>query len=62
MVVIGGVFMRCADLLEQSMWCAIRREALKHCWENLHVVPAQTNEQIGDFAAAMVAVYGLEMK
>ena len=40
MVVIGGVFMRCADLLEQSMWRAIRREALKHCWEDLQVVPA----------------------
>lgn len=60
LVVIGGVFMRCAELLEESMWRAIRREALPHCWRNLRVLPAQTGEQIGDFAAAMVAVYGLE--
>lgn len=60
MVVIGGVYMRCKHLLRESMWNAIRREALDQCWQELQVVPAQTNEQIGDFAAAMVAVYGLE--
>lgn len=61
-VVIGGVFMRCADLIEPSMWTAIRREALPHTCKDLQVVPAETNEQIGDFAAVMVAVYGLEAK
>lgn len=60
MVVIGGVFMRCEDLLEKSMWNAVHREALEHCWCELQIVPAQTGEQIGDFAAAMVAVYGME--
>lgn len=59
-VVIGGVFMRCADLIEPSMWAAIRREALPHTCAGLQVVPAETNEQIGDFAAVMVAVYGME--
>ncbi|MBP3651728.1 MAG: ROK family protein [Clostridia bacterium] len=61
MVVIGGVYMRCEHLIKDSMWKAIRREALRQCWQDLQVVPAQTSEQIGDFAAAMVAVYGLEM-
>lgn len=60
MVVIGGVYMRCEVLLKESMWRAIRREALEQCWCDLRVVPAETGEQIGDFAAAMVAVYGLE--
>jgi len=59
-IVIGGVFMRCNDLIAPSMWRAIRREALEHCWRALEVVPAETNEQIGDFAAVMVAVYGME--
>ena len=59
-VVIGGVYMRCEELLKPSMWRAIRREALPHCWQELQVLPAGTGEQIGDFAAAMVAVYGLE--
>lgn len=62
MVVIGGVYMRCAELLQDSMWQAIQREALPHCWKSLRVVPAETGEQIGDFAAAMVAVYGLESR
>lgn len=61
-VVIGGVYMRCEGLLKNAMWRAIRREALIHCWQNLTVAPAETGEQIGDFAAAMVAVYGLETK
>lgn len=60
MVVIGGVYMRCEELLKESMWRAIRREALEQCWRDLRVVPAETGEQIGDFAAAMVAVYGME--
>ena len=59
-VVIGGVYMRCEALLKDSMWRAIRSEALPHCWQELQVLPAGTGEQIGDFAAAMVAVYGLE--
>ena len=29
-------------------------------YPNLKVLPAETGEQIGDFAAAMVAVYGME--
>lgn len=59
-VVIGGVYMRCEALLKDSMWRAIHSEALPHCWQELQVLPAGTGEQIGDFAAAMVAVYGLE--
>lgn len=61
-IVIGGVYMRCEQLIEASMWREIRREALPACWQNLKVVPAETGEQIGDFAAAMVAVYGMGMK
>ena len=61
-IVIGGVYMRCEKLLEASMWRAIRREALPACWEDLKVLPAETGEQIGDFAAAMVAVYGMEAR
>ncbi len=61
-IVIGGVYMRCAQLIEASMWREIRREALPACWQNLKVVPAETGEQIGDLAAAMVAVHGMGMK
>lgn len=58
-VVIGGVYMRCEDLLSEAMWRAIRREALAHTANGLRVLPAQTGENIGDYAAVMVAHYGL---
>lgn len=61
-IVIGGVFMRCEALLRDSMWETVHREALFHTWKDLQIVPAQTNEQIGDFAAVMVGAYGLENK
>lgn len=61
-IVIGGVFMRCEALLRDSMWETVHREALLHTWKDLQIVPAQTNEQIGDFAAVMVGTYGLENK
>lgn len=59
-VVIGSVFARCGELMTDAMWKAIRREALPHTANVMRVVPAQTGEQIGDFAAIMVAQYGLE--
>ena len=58
MIVIGGVFMRCEDLISESMWRVIRREALPHIANRMKVVPAKTGEAIGDFAAVMVALYG----
>ena len=58
MIVIGGVFMRCEDLISESMWRVIRREALPHIAKRMKVVPAKTGEAIGDFAAVMVALYG----
>ena len=60
MIVIGSVYMRCEDLLKDSMWAVIRRESLAQISENLKVVPAMNGESIGDLAAIMVAVYGLE--
>ena len=61
-IVIGGVFMRCKDLLEESMRKAIRSEALHQIAERLQVVPAECGEAIGDYGAVMAAIYGLERK
>lgn len=60
MIVIGSVYMRCEYLLKDSMWEVIRRETLGQISENLKVVPAMKGESIGDLAAIMVAMYGLE--
>jgi len=62
MIVIGGIYMRCADLLADSMWKSIRREALRQTAECLKVCPAETGEAIGDYAAVQVAVWGLDNK
>ena len=60
MIVIGGVYMRCRDLLDESMWETICRETLAQTAESLKVVPAENGEAIGDLAAVMAAVYGCE--
>lgn len=57
-VVIGSVYARCEALLKDTMWRAIRREALKQTADALEVMPAQTGERIGDYAAIMVAHCG----
>ena len=60
MIVIGGVYMRCEDLISKSMWEVIKRETLGQIADYMKVVPAMTGEAIGDLAAVMVAVYAME--
>lgn len=59
-IVIGSIFGRCQELLEESMWRVIREEALVYTCSDLQVLPAGTGEQLGDFAAIMVGQYGLK--
>lgn len=61
LIVIGGVYMRCGELLNAAMWRVIHKEALPHTANALRIVPAQTGEQIGDYSAVMVAAYGLKI-
>lgn len=56
-VVIGSVFARCEDLLRAPMEEALRREALPQALERLEVLPAQTGEALGDYAAVLAALY-----
>jgi len=55
-VVVGSVFARCEDLLRGPMEAALAREAVPHALEGLEVLPAQTGERLGDYAAVMVAL------
>lgn len=55
-VVVGSVFVRCEDLLREPMERALAREALPRSLEGLEVLPAQTGERLGDYAAVMVAL------
>lgn len=59
-IIIGSIFGRCQELLEESMWRVIREEALPYTCNDLQVLPAGTGEQLGDFASIVVAQYGLK--
>ena len=60
LIVLGSIYARCRDLLEDSMWESLRREALPGVAASLRVEAALLGEQIGDYAALGVAEYGLE--
>lgn len=54
-IVLGGVFMRSARLLEPAMYRALEREALPESLRACRIVPAALGENIGDIAALAVA-------
>lgn len=56
-VVIGSIFVRCEDLLRESMESELQKEAIPYSLEGLRVVPASTGEALGDLAGIMVALY-----
>ena len=58
-IVIGSVYARAHDLLDASMYCALKKHALSHSLSVMRVVPAQLGDAIGDVAALAVAVNGV---
>lgn len=57
-IVIGSIFTRSRNGLWESCKEIIEKEALQVSWDCCEVVPAQLSENIGDFAALTVGVYG----
>ncbi len=57
-IVIGSIFTRSRDLLWEEANKQIKREVLAPSYECCEVVPASLGEQIGDFGAITVALYG----
>lgn len=57
-IVIGSIFGRCESLLRPSMERVLQKECIPFSLQACKVVPAQTGEQIGDFASIMVALHG----
>lgn len=55
LIVIGGIYTRCKDLLEPRMLEIIRNEALPNASRVCKVVISELNEQIGDYSALSVA-------
>lgn len=56
-IVIGSIFVRCENLLRESMEETIKKEALIHSQEVCSIVPAETGEKLGDLASIMAACY-----
>ena len=55
-IVIGGVFMRSAELLIPSMNKVLQKEALPESMQVCEIVPAKLSENIGDIAALALAM------
>ena len=54
-IVLGGVFMRNADLFMREIEPILAREALPGARKVCRIVPAGLSENIGDYAALAVA-------
>jgi glucokinase len=54
-IVLGSLYVRCADLLDGPMRAALGQEALPLALGRCQVVPAALSERIGDYAALAVA-------
>ena len=55
-IVIGSIYARAGDLLEESMRRAIAREALTYTSESCRILKAELGDAIGDYAALGVAM------
>lgn len=56
-IILGGVYMRSHDLLDEGMKKVLAREALDISSGVCEILPAGLSESIGDFAALSLAVY-----
>lgn len=57
-IILGGIYMRCADLLMANMEEVLKRETLSYARTACRIVPAGLGEAVGDYAALSVAVTG----
>jgi glucokinase len=55
-IVMGGVFMRCGDLLLPPCERVLHREALSESLDLCRILPAALGEEIGDYAALGAAL------
>lgn len=55
-IVLGGIYMRSAELLNRKMYEVLERETLPGALKVCRIVPAKLGESIGDLAAILVAM------
>jgi len=61
-IVIGGIFMRCEDLLRKAMEESVKSEALEFSRRACEILPAKTGEDLGDLASVMTACYQMDIE
>ena len=59
-IIIGSIYARCEDLLREPMWRTLKEEALPQALAVVSVCPPALGEGLGDAAALITALEGLE--
>ncbi len=62
LVVIGGIYPRCLDLLEKRVLESVKYNSVKNNFEGCKVVPSMLNEKIDDYSSLMGIFLGDNMK
>lgn len=62
LVVIGGIYPRCLDLLEKKVLESVKINSIKNNFEACKVVPSKLREQIDDYSSLMGIMLGDNMK
>lgn len=57
MIIIGGIYHRCLDLIEPSMYDVLSREVLPSSYAHCKICPSELKEHIGDYAAIAAAQF-----
>jgi len=55
-IILGSIFIRSKELIEDHMWRVIQEESIKYSADSCSIVPAELGESIGDMAALVLAV------
>ena len=62
LVVIGGIYPRCLDLLEKKVLKSVKNNSINNNYEACKVVPSKLQEQIDDYSSLMGIMLGDNMK
>lgn len=58
-VILGGIYPRTLDLLEEPIRLAAREDSLPRNWEDVTVLPSELGDRVGDFACMAIVRRGL---
>ena len=62
LVVIGGIYPRCLDLLENKVLQAVKNNAIRNNYNACKIVPSKLQEEIDDYSSLMGIMLGDNMK